>query len=307
MGGWSEDLLAGLATTPWQPQSMRPPVREQMPFRLRLGLLLAVVALHVLLTIAFLRLLEPEPEPAVELVTLIDFIQEPPPVPEPAPVPNETITIRMPPPRTQPRVVERAPRPAPPRPAPRREIDLPMQVVDGPPRELQLYNPDGSVRVPADMLDRLDEQFGDKRVFSYQIPNMDDAKKYFERNPALVYESTRFEQYWTPDADALTAMLTKFAEATTREIKVKVPGTNGSYMVCKVSILALGGGCGVLTNGADWNGPQDDPNTLNEEEERQCAAWWQQIIDARTQDAWRATRKLYERECRKPRQRAGLG
>ena len=182
-----------------------------------------------------------------------------------------------------------------------------MQVLDTPSRPLQLYNPDGSLRVPEDMLDKLDERFGDKRVFSYQIPHMDDAKKYFERNPALVYEPTRFDEYWTPDADALTALLTKFAEATTKEIKVKVPGTSGSYMVCKVSILALGGGCGILTNGADWNGPQDDPNTLNPEEDRQCAAWWQQIVDAKTQDAWRATRKLYDSECRKPKERRATG
>ena len=183
-----------------------------------------------------------------------------------------------------------------------------MQVVEAPPRKLELYNPDGSLRLPEDMLDKLDERFGDKRTFSFQVPHMDDAEKYFERNPALVYETTRFDQYWTPDEDALTGLLRKFAEATTKEVKVKVPGMGGSsYMVCKVSILALGGGCGVVTNGADWNGPQDDPNTLNPEEERQCAAWWQQIIDARTQDAWRATRKLYERECRKPRLRAAIG
>jgi Fe-S cluster biogenesis protein NfuA len=35
--------------------------------------------------------------------------------------------------------------------------------------------------------------------FSWQIPHMDDAKKYFDRNPALVYEETRFEQYYAPD------------------------------------------------------------------------------------------------------------
>jgi hypothetical protein len=71
-------------------------------------------------------------------------------------------------------------------------------------------------------------------------------------------------------------------------------------VVCTVSILALGGGCGVVTPGADWNGPQDDPATLNPEEARQCAAWWEQIVGAKTQEAWRATRQLYERECRKP-------
>jgi hypothetical protein len=78
-------------------------------------------------------------------------------------------------------------------------------------------------------------------------------------------------------------------------------------VVCQVSVLALGGGCGVLTPGADWNGPQDDPATLNPEEARQCAAWWEQIVGAKTQDAWRRTKQLYERECRKPLLRAPSG
>lgn len=301
MSAGSEDLLAGLATAPWQPKSMRPPVREELSFRLRLGLLLGIILLHLLLTIAFLRLLDSAPEPVVEEAILIDFVELPPP-----PLPNETIRVRMPRPAPATNTSTTPPRPT--RPTRRPDRDVPMQVVEAPPRPLELYNPDGSLRVPEDMLDQLDKQFGDKRSFSFQVPHIDDAKKYFERNPALVYESTRFDQYWTPDEDALTSLLRKFAEATTKEVKIKVPGMGGSsYMVCKVSILALGGGCGVLTSGADWNGPQDDPNTLNPEEERQCAAWWQQIIDARTQDAWRATRKLYERECRKPRMRPAIG
>jgi hypothetical protein len=181
-----------------------------------------------------------------------------------------------------------------------------MQAVEPPPErqptppQLKLYNPDGSLHLPADLMDNMDRQFGDKRQFSYQVPHLDDARKYFARNPALVYEKTRFDQYWTPDDNALGSILRKAVEATTREVKVKVPGTNGTYVVCKVSILALGGGCGVLTNGADWNGPQDDPATLNPEEARQCAAWWEQIVGAKTQDAWRRTKQMYERECRKP-------
>ena len=173
--------------------------------------------------------------------------------------------------------------------------------------DLRLYNPDGSLHLPTDMMDKLDRQFGDKRQFSYQIPHAEDAKKYFERNPALVYEKTRFDQYWTPDEDLLNKVLRKAAEATTREVKIKVPGTAGTYVVCQVSILALGGACGVVTNGADWNGPQDDPATLNPEEERQCAAWWEQIVGAKTQEAWRSTRRLYESECRKPLLRASSG
>jgi hypothetical protein len=150
------------------------------------------------------------------------------------------------------------------------------------------------------MLEQIDKQVGDQRVFSYQVPHIDDAKKYFYRNPALAYETTRFEQYWTPDQDALTALLTKLVEKTTKEIRIPVPGRPGSTMICKVSILALGGGCGILANNANYVGPVDDPDTLNPAEDRQCQAWWNQIVGAQTQDVWRRTRALYEAQCRKP-------
>ena len=296
MSGWNEEMLLGLApSAPWQPLSAREKPRDPLPAGVR-GLVLGVVALaHVFAVLGLMALMERR-QRVVEDAILVDFIEAPPvTVVDLPPLPNETITIRAP----TPRAPNRAPVDATPSPR-----HLPSQVVDAPPRPverpLQLFNPDGSLRLPEDMLDKLDEQFGDKRKFSWQIPHMDDAKKYFDRNPALVYEGTRFDKYWTPDGDALTVLLTKMVQATTKQVKMKVPGTSGSYMVCTISILAMGGGCGVLTNGADWNGPQDDPNTLNPEEDRQCAAWWDKITKARTQEAWRATKKLYEAACRKP-------
>ncbi len=53
---------------------------------------------------------------------------------------------------------------------------------------------------PEDLLEQLDNQFGDTRVFSYQIPHMDDARKYFYRNRALPFESTALR----PVLDAAT-------------------------------------------------------------------------------------------------------
>jgi hypothetical protein len=295
MQAGSTVLLAGLDAGPWQPQSIRPPVRETMPLRLRVGVLAAVALLHVLATWLLLGLADRNRQASDDDAIVVDFIDAP--APPPPPSPNETITIRMPrtpaPSQSSSKSATKPARPA------RARGEAPMQVAEAQ-RPLQLYNLDGSLRVPEDMLDKLDKQFGDQRVFSYQIPHMDDAKKYFERNPALAYEATRFDKYWTPEGDVLTVLLTKMVQATTKEVKMKVPGSPNSYMVCKISILAFGGGCGVLTEGSDWNGPQDDPNTLNPEEDRQCAAWWRQIIGARTQDAWRATKQLYERECRKP-------
>jgi hypothetical protein len=305
MAGWNEEMLLALAPTPWQPLSARKTKPDPLPTRWRLGVLALVALLHVLALIGLLALLK-QRERAPDDAILVDFIDVAPSLPTPAP--NETITIHMPKP------VPKAPRREPAKPAvrlpPIATVEVPMQALDlpsAPPKHLQLYNPDGSLRLPEDMLDKLDQKFGDKRVFSWQIPHMDDAKKYFARNPALPYEPTRFDKYYTPDTDALTALLTKAVQATTKQIKVKVPGTSGSYMVCTISILALGGGCGVLTNGADWNGPQDDPNTLNPQEDRQCQAWWQKIVDAKTQDAWRATRDLYDHECLKPKLRPAAG
>ena len=161
---------------------------------------------------------------------VVDFIDLPPPAP--IEVPNETITIHRPKPAPVKREhVEPKPRTTP-RVPPTSIVDVPMQAVEAPPpnKKLQLYNPDGSLHVPDDMLEKLDEKFGDKRQFSFQIPHIDDAKKYFDRNPALVYEETRFAKYYTPEGDALTLLLKKAVEATTKEIRVKVPGTSGSYM-----------------------------------------------------------------------------
>jgi hypothetical protein len=67
--------------------------------------------------------------------------------------------------------------------------------------------------------------------------------------------------------------------------------------------LALGGACGIDTNGYGYTGPKDDPNTLSPEEDRQCQAWWEKIVNTKTQDEWRTTRKIYEQECRKPLER----
>jgi len=313
MHGWNEEMLLGLAPSPWQPLSTRRNTKDPMPARLRAALLGAVVLAHVLALFGLMALLERRQRAQQDDAIVVDFIDEPPPtVVEMPPLPNETVTIHMPKAAPKPPVPRARTTPLPRQvlDAPPRPVDVPMRTVDvKPKKELRLFNPDGSLRVPDDMLEQLDRKFGDKRTFSWQIPqHSDDAKKVFERNKALAYEETRFDQYWTPDHDALTALLEKAVEKTTKQVKVKVPGMNGSsHVVCTIAVLALSGSCRVQTNGADWNGPQDDPNTLNPEEERQCAAWYQKIIDAKTQDAWRATKKLYEESCRKPLEKKPSG
>jgi hypothetical protein len=172
---------------------------------------------------------------------------------------------------------------------------------------LQLYELDGSLRTPKDMLDQIDRKMGDKRVFSYQIPRMDDARKFFYRNQVLTFESTRFDRYWKPDQGMLTDLLTQLVEETTKEISISIPGQPGSRVVCTLALLAFSGGCGIVSNGDGYVGPVDDPDTLDAEEDRQCQAWWEQIVDAKTQELWRKTRAIYEAQCRKPLARLPQG
>lgn len=302
-----EDPSSSLATRPWRPQSLDVPRPPWLRRRWRVLILLGIVALHVLGSRSLLRLLAERDYPAgEESVLLVDFIQVPPPPATPperpavaAPIPATTAGNKpglartrsrpavLPRPRADARQAESASAPASPAPPPSGT-------------ELALYDQDGRLRVPADMLAQIDQQVGSQRVFSYQIPHLDDAKKYFYRNQVLDYEPTHFDQYWKPDQDLLTDLLTRLAEKTTKQIRIPIPGHPGSTMVCSITLIALSGGCGVLTNGSDYVGPVDDPDTLSPQEDRQCKAWWDQIIGARTQDLWRKTRSLYESQCRKP-------
>lgn len=288
----------------WRPRSLRPPSPPWFSRPARSGLMAAVIVLHALALAWLLPLLDAQ-QAVEDRALLAAFVL--PAAPET--LPAEVLVIPMPDlPAAGGPAVRKRPR-----------VDQPLQalptphskpaatVETEPPGELELYGSDGRLKLPPDLLDQLDRKFGDKRVFSYQIPRMDDGAKLWNRPQAVVFEDTRFSQYWKPDQDILTAVLTEMVEKTTQEVRIKLPGRSNSTLVCKVSLLALGGGCGVLTPGADYVGPVDDPNTLSPEEDRQCQAWWEQIVGAKTQDIWRQTRKLYEESCRKPLERKPAG
>ena len=133
-----------------------------------------------------------------------------------------------------------------------------------------------------------------------QQPGLLDSGSFMRRQPALVYEPTRFDEYWIPEKDILTQVLEKAVEATTGTVEIPIPGKPGSKLVCTVSILAAGGGCGIRHNNDGYVVELDDPETLNEQEAAQCAAWWDQITNATSQAAWKGTRELYDFNCRKP-------
>jgi hypothetical protein len=287
----------------WRPRSLRPPRPSAFPRKGRVLLLAAVVAAH-LFGALFLLARRDEPGFSGERALQVEFVFEWPELPPEPVVEPEAPEQAASGPAAAPR--PDAPRRVPPPPrAPGAPASAPA-LADATLAQ-RLYDADGRVRLSKEVMAELDKTYGDARRFSYEIPRMGDAEKLFYRKPVVTYEATRFDAYWTPDADLLTSLLTQLAEKTTKEIRVPVPGRPDSKMVCKISLLALGGGCGILTNGWDYAGPVDDPATLSEEEDRQCQAWWDQIVGATTQDAWRSTRKLYDQECRKPRERKPAG
>ena len=166
----------------------------------------------------------------------------------------------------------------------------------------QFYNSDGSVRIPADVLADLAGLRGDARTFDFQLPGLERAQALMLHRSPLEYRATRFDKDWRPNQDLLTELLSRAVEASTKEIKIPIPGDSRHHLVCKVSFLAMGGGCGIEDNGdPDALLPgHDDPDTLSASEDKACRAWWEKIITADNQDEWRSTRQLYEQECRKP-------
>lgn len=164
---------------------------------------------------------------------------------------------------------------------------------------LQLYLPDGRLRIPDGLLEDIDRA-ATQRQFDFQMPNLDEAARLLDRPPALVYEPTRFDEYWEPNETLLDEVLRKAVEKTTKEVRIPIPGAPGRRLVCRVSLLAAGGACGMERNGGNDVVSLDDPKTLNPTEAAACAAWWARITSAASQAQWRATRALYDRECRKP-------
>lgn len=264
----------------------------QVKFSWRMTVLALVVLAHVLALEWLSRNVRPvEREDTALLVEFIDAPVVIRPPPEKPVLPSTTPTRHR---------VRTA---SPPQPARALQMIEPPTAQASATPEKSLYGSDGHLKLPDDLMDQIDRQFGDQRQFDFQVPHIDDAAKLFDRPAAIAYQSTRFAQYWKPDQDLLTDLLTRAVEATTKEVRIPVPGDPRATLVCKVSILAVGGACGIEVAGSDYTGPKDDPNTLNPEEDRQCQAWWEKIIGARTQDEWRATKKLYELECRKPLER----
>jgi hypothetical protein len=170
-------------------------------------------------------------------------------------------------------------------------------------RPIRVYDSSGKVHLDPTFVENFDKQNQLPQRFDFRNPNFELAGTFLKRPPAMAFEPTQFEQAWKPDQDVLTELLTKAVEKTTAEVKIPVPGNPTVKMVCQVSMLALGGACGFVPNGGYGRvvpDSEDDPNTLSPKELAACQAWWNKIIDTRSQREWFKTKDLYERECKKP-------
>lgn len=82
------------------------------------------------------------------------------------------------------------------------------------------------------------------------IQDLDREGTWLKR-PPVGYEPTRFDRYWLPGG----TLLQEWVRRGIREVTIAIPGT-GKNIHCVVSLLALGGACGV-----------DDPDMQDQEAE----------------------------------------
>lgn len=162
--------------------------------------------------------------------------------------------------------------------------------------ELSLFDADGSVALPDVVSDRLRAVDQGDLAFDFEQPGFLENGAFMRRPPVLEYEATRFDKDWKPTHDLLTALLEKAVTMLSDEVDVSVG--SGRRLRCKISILAMGGSCQMVGGGHVVS--LDDPNTLDPEEDAQCAAWWDRIVEAGTQTEWKYTKALYDLHCRKP-------
>ena len=173
------------------------------------------------------------------------------------------------------------------------------QAATEPASALTLINKDGSLILPEQTREAFLSDIED-RQFDVQKKGLDDMEKLLRRPQALEYRATVFDKGWQGDRPPIERVLEEAVKKSTVRVKIPIPGRPGAYLRCGLAILAMGGGCGFTANDDGYFVRADDPDTLSPEEDRQCAAWWDLIVSAKTQALWRKTRKLYEQECRKP-------
>jgi hypothetical protein len=83
-----------------------------------------------------------------------------------------------------------------------------------------------------------------------QHVDLDRAGTWLKR-PPVNYTPTRFDKFWTPSE----TLLEEWVRKNIRSVEIPIPGSS-KRLHCVVSILQLGGGCGI-----------EDPNMQDQEAE----------------------------------------
>ena len=269
-------------------------VKNSSSYRQRLFPFCFAVGLHVLLLWLLYKELQRTKELLPEeVVTLLEFLE---PDPDPVEVMTDMQVSRKPD-----EILSRSVNsmPALVRPGPVKRSASNNNAV----QSLRIYDDNGRVALPVDFIEKHDRENNANLRFDFRNPDLELAGTFLKRPPAIDFNPTQFEDAWKPDQDILNELLEKAVEKTTKEVKIPVPGNPTVKLVCKVSVLALGGGCGFVPNGGYGRviaDNEDDPNTLSPEEDRECQAWWEKINSTRSQREWLKTKELYEITCKKP-------
>lgn len=110
-----------------------------------------------------------------------------------------------------------------------------------------LFNSDGSVKVPDDLVGKTTTQPGPPGSRAAQAYDADRANKWLER-VQYPYEPTMFDKYWKPRE----SLLAEWVRKGIKSVEVAIPGTS-KKVNCTISFLQLGGGCAL-----------SDPNLNNQ-------------------------------------------
>lgn len=185
------------------------------------------------------------------------FLRIPPPEREPSPEDRIEIVLVSPEPVGPYLEPERAPTPAdraqaslPSRGAPAsralQAVEVPAPAGEQAPDPLQpntatfhLLGPDGRLLIDHDLAQRAGEAV--EEVVEWRIAYLDQVGEFLRPLPSIDYEPTRFEAYWVPTE----SVLEEWVRRGIKEVYIPIPGSSWRIQ-CTVSLLAPGGGCGIV-------------------------------------------------------------
>jgi len=120
-----------------------------------------------------------------------------------------------------------------------------------------LFNADGSVRLPGSAGSG-NESTADRGApggdFDKWTREQIDRSGTWLQRPPYDYTPTSLDKYWVPNE----SLLAEWVRRNVREASIPIPGTN-KKIKCVISVLQLGGGCGLVDPNLSEQPPQSRP------------------------------------------------